>query len=131
MFFLSADDKLLVKTIRKAEFDLLRRLLPAYYSHMLAHPNSLLVRVYGAFSITSASSGGRKVGASRRLSFICENAYVWLALLAAWGGGLAVCWLARHMGLGREGRSLSDAAWPGIAGAPRPLLVRCCSWPRP
>jgi 1-phosphatidylinositol-4-phosphate 5-kinase len=62
VFFLSADDKLLVKTIRKAEFDLLRRLLPAYYSHMLAHPNSLLVRVYGLYSITSASSGGRKVG---------------------------------------------------------------------
>ncbi|KAI8475462.1 MAG: hypothetical protein J3K34DRAFT_456218 [Monoraphidium minutum] len=61
VFFLSSDDRLLVKTIRKAEFDLLARLLPAYYAHMLAHPNSLLVRVLGLFSITAASSGGRKV----------------------------------------------------------------------
>lgn len=61
MFFLSADDKLLVKTIRKAEFDLLLRLLPAYYDHMLAHPNSLLVKVFGLYSITAATYGGRKV----------------------------------------------------------------------
>jgi 1-phosphatidylinositol-4-phosphate 5-kinase len=59
VFFLSADDHLLVKTIRKAEAQLLRRLLPRYYDHMMAHPNSLLVRVMGLFSVTPAS--GRKV----------------------------------------------------------------------
>jgi hypothetical protein len=62
VFFLSADDALLVKTIRKTEFVLLRRILPRYYQHMLSHPNSLLVRVLGLYSITAASSGGRKVG---------------------------------------------------------------------
>ncbi len=61
VFFLSADDQLLVKTIRKTEAQLLQRLLPRYYGHMMSHPNSLLVRVLGLYSITSASSGGRKV----------------------------------------------------------------------
>jgi hypothetical protein len=65
VFFLSADDQLLVKTIRKQEARLLRALLPRYYDHMMSHPNSLLVRVMGMFSITSESSGGRKVGRNK------------------------------------------------------------------
>lgn len=66
VFFLSADEQLLVKTIRKTEFQLLQRLLPRYYGHMQSHPNSLLVRVLGLYSITAASSGGRKVSRASR-----------------------------------------------------------------
>eukprot|EP00877_Chromochloris_zofingiensis_P010004 jgi/Chrzof1/5257/Cz15g19070.t1 len=61
VFFLSADDKFLVKTIRTAEYELLRQLLPKYYAHMARYSDSLLVKFYGLHSICSPSAGGRKV----------------------------------------------------------------------
>eukprot|EP00884_Botryococcus_braunii_P003589 jgi/Botrbrau1/13230/Bobra.0199s0003.1 len=47
VFFLSDDDRFLVKTVSKSEAQLLLQLLPAYYAHCTANPDTLLTTFYG------------------------------------------------------------------------------------
>ena len=51
MFFLSDDEKFLIKTTRKAEIRTLIDMLPAYYQHMRMHPGSLVTRFYGVHGV--------------------------------------------------------------------------------
>ncbi|KAK9800236.1 hypothetical protein WJX73_003652 [Symbiochloris irregularis] len=47
VFFLSHDDKYIIKTVRKGEKKLLLDLLPQYCQHVERHPHTLLIKFYG------------------------------------------------------------------------------------
>lgn len=47
VFFVSQDERFIIKTMRKEEVKLLLRALPQYYAHVAAHPDTLLTRFYG------------------------------------------------------------------------------------
>lgn len=51
-FCVSADRRYLVKTMDVAEVKRMRALLPAYVEHVAAHPDTLLARVFGVFSVS-------------------------------------------------------------------------------
>ena len=59
VFFISHDDKFLIKTMRKAEMKLLREFLPKYYRHMAVYKDTLLPRFFGLHVVKPRS--GRKV----------------------------------------------------------------------
>jgi 1-phosphatidylinositol-4-phosphate 5-kinase len=59
VFFVSQDERFIIKTMRKEEVKLLLRTLPLYYAHVASHPDTLISRFYGIHRITLAS--GRKV----------------------------------------------------------------------
>jgi hypothetical protein len=59
-FISSADGLLIVKTVPSAEVDALLKLLPAYAAHVTTQP-SLLMRIYGAFSISFGSVVDKRV----------------------------------------------------------------------
>lgn len=46
-FFFSSCQRFMAKTIHKEETEILLKFLPHYYQHLAAHPDSLLVRVFG------------------------------------------------------------------------------------
>ena len=47
VFFVSQDERFIIKTMRKEEVKLLLRALPQYYAHVATHPDTLLTRFYG------------------------------------------------------------------------------------
>lgn len=51
MFFLSDDEKFLIKTMRKTEIHTLIEMLPRYYEHMANNPNCLIIRFYGVHGV--------------------------------------------------------------------------------
>ena len=51
LFFLSDDEKFLVKTMRKSESKTLIEMLPQYYKHMESNPGSLVTRFYGVYGV--------------------------------------------------------------------------------
>lgn len=61
VFFLSEDDKYLVKTMRKSEMKLLRKILPAYVAHVQSNPDTLITRFYGLHRVQPHN--GRMVSA--------------------------------------------------------------------
>ena len=46
-FFHTCDSKYMIKTIKKDEFEVLRRILPRYHEHIMKNPNTLLARYFG------------------------------------------------------------------------------------
>eukprot|EP00045_Choanoeca_perplexa_P007464 m.68064 g.68064 ORF g.68064 m.68064 type:complete len:676 (-) comp14093_c0_seq1:22-2049(-) len=50
-FYLTHDQRFIVKTVTATERDLLRRLLPDYYLHLQDNPNSLLSRLCGLYAM--------------------------------------------------------------------------------
>jgi 1-phosphatidylinositol-4-phosphate 5-kinase len=48
-FFFSFDKRLVIKTITEKECQMLLKILPEYYKHILKYPNSLISRTYGLF----------------------------------------------------------------------------------
>jgi 1-phosphatidylinositol-4-phosphate 5-kinase len=50
MFF-SHDNKFLIKTVKEGEIAVLKKFLMPYYQHLKRHPNSLLAKIYGFYSI--------------------------------------------------------------------------------
>eukprot|EP00884_Botryococcus_braunii_P012486 jgi/Botrbrau1/21238/Bobra.39_2s0036.1 len=59
VFFLSHDDKYIIKTVRKGEMKLLMELLPRYHDHVYKHPHTLLVKFFGLHRVKPVS--GSKV----------------------------------------------------------------------
>ncbi|GJP37977.1 hypothetical protein CLOM_g22421 [Closterium sp. NIES-68] len=51
VFFLSQDDRFIIKTMRHAEVQVLLRMLPAYYQHVRRHPHTLLTKFFGLHAI--------------------------------------------------------------------------------
>jgi len=52
-FFFSSDKKLIIKTIPDVEMQQISRILERYQEHMRRNPNSLIAKIYGAFTFQS------------------------------------------------------------------------------
>ncbi|XP_057416588.1 phosphatidylinositol 4-phosphate 5-kinase 7-like isoform X2 [Lotus japonicus] len=59
IFFLSQDDKFVIKTLTKYELKVLLNMLPKYYNHVGNYENTLITKFFGLHRITLR--GGRKV----------------------------------------------------------------------
>ncbi|KAK9868987.1 hypothetical protein WJX84_003964 [Apatococcus fuscideae] len=57
VFFMSDDDRFLIKTVRKDEMHLLLLLIPQYYRHCKKHPDTLLTRFYGVHRVKPILGG--------------------------------------------------------------------------
>lgn len=55
-FFHTSDNKYMIKTIKKNEFDVLRDTLSQYHDHILKNPNTLLARYFGLHQIKCYSN---------------------------------------------------------------------------
>ncbi|KAF4403347.1 hypothetical protein CsatB_016781 [Cannabis sativa] len=56
VFFLSQDDRFMIKTLRKSEVKVLLRMLPDYHHHVRTYENTLITKFFGLHRI-KASSG--------------------------------------------------------------------------
>ncbi|KAL6517710.1 hypothetical protein OROMI_033411 [Orobanche minor] len=52
IFYLSHDDRFVIKTLKKRELKVFRKMLPHYYGHVQAHDNTLITKFFGAHRIT-------------------------------------------------------------------------------
>eukprot|EP01018_Ginkgo_biloba_P012388 Gb_08021 [translate_table: standard] len=59
VFYLSQDDRFMIKTLRKSEVQVLLRMLPNYHHHVRMHENTLITKFFGLHRIKPA--GGQKV----------------------------------------------------------------------
>jgi 1-phosphatidylinositol-4-phosphate 5-kinase len=50
-FYLTLDNKVFLKTIKKGEYIFFEKILKNYYEHMRNYKNSLIVRVYGLYKL--------------------------------------------------------------------------------
>ncbi|KAL9252409.1 Phosphatidylinositol 4-phosphate 5-kinase 1-like protein [Drosera capensis] len=58
-FYLTQDDRFMIKTVKKSEVKVLVRMLKSYYQHMCRYENSLVTRFYGMHCVKPV--GGQKV----------------------------------------------------------------------
>lgn len=61
LFLASDDQRFMIKTMRKDECHLLLELLPKYYSHVKAYPNSLINKFLGVYRVKPTQPGSRQV----------------------------------------------------------------------
>ncbi|GKV24257.1 hypothetical protein SLEP1_g33889 [Rubroshorea leprosula] len=59
IFYLSHDDKFVIKTLKKSELKVLLKMLPFYHTHVKLHENTLITKFFGLHRITL--KGRRKV----------------------------------------------------------------------
>nr|XP_043628075.1 phosphatidylinositol 4-phosphate 5-kinase 7-like [Erigeron canadensis]XP_043628076.1 phosphatidylinositol 4-phosphate 5-kinase 7-like [Erigeron canadensis] len=59
LFYMSLDDKFVIKTLRTSELKVLLKMLPSYYNHVKEHDNTLITKFYGLHEISLR--GGKKV----------------------------------------------------------------------
>ncbi|XP_022934963.1 phosphatidylinositol 4-phosphate 5-kinase 9-like [Cucurbita moschata] len=55
VFFLSQDDRFMIKTLRKSEVKVLLRMLPDYHHHVRSYENTLITKFFGLHRIKPAS----------------------------------------------------------------------------
>ncbi|OWM82463.1 hypothetical protein CDL15_Pgr002037 [Punica granatum] len=55
VFFLSQDDRFMIKTLRKSEIKVLLRMLPKYYHHVRSYDNTLITKFFGLHRIIPSS----------------------------------------------------------------------------
>ncbi|KAJ4774577.1 Phosphatidylinositol 4-phosphate 5-kinase 4 [Rhynchospora pubera] len=60
-FYLTSDDKYMIKTVKKAEVKVLLRMLPSYYKHVRSFENTLVTRFFGLHCVKLAGTTQRKV----------------------------------------------------------------------
>ncbi|XP_074566690.1 phosphatidylinositol 4-phosphate 5-kinase 6-like isoform X2 [Curcuma longa] len=60
-FYLTNDDKYMIKTMKKAEVKVLLRMLPAYYNHVRAFENTLVAKFFGLHCVKLTGAAQRKV----------------------------------------------------------------------
>ncbi|VFQ63557.1 unnamed protein product [Cuscuta campestris] len=51
IFYLTQDDRFIIKTVKKSEVKVLVRMLPSYYKHVTQYKNSLVTRFFGAHCV--------------------------------------------------------------------------------
>lgn len=68
IFFLSKDEKFMVKSVTRAESRLLLGILQQYTQHMARHPHSLLTRFFGLHRVDSPHKGGKKVSSCSQVN---------------------------------------------------------------
>ncbi|XWS23799.1 hypothetical protein CRYUN_Cryun28dG0046500 [Craigia yunnanensis] len=57
-FYLTQDDRFIIKTVKKSEVKVLIRMLPSYYQHVCRYENSLVTKFYGVHCVKPI--GGQK-----------------------------------------------------------------------
>ncbi|KAJ7959097.1 Phosphatidylinositol 4-phosphate 5-kinase [Quillaja saponaria] len=57
-FYLTQDDRFMIKTVKKSEVKVLLRMLPSYYEHVCRYENSLVTKFYGVHCVKPI--GGQK-----------------------------------------------------------------------
>lgn len=57
MFYLSHDNRFIIKTMKKAEMTHLFFMLKKYYTHMESHQHSLVTKFYGLHRVTPYKGG--------------------------------------------------------------------------
>ncbi|KAK4767553.1 hypothetical protein SAY86_015303 [Trapa natans] len=55
VFFLSQDERFMIKTLRKSEVKVLLRMLPDYYNHVRSYDNTLITKFFGLHRIIPSS----------------------------------------------------------------------------
>ncbi|WCJ39114.1 Phosphatidylinositol-4-phosphate 5-kinase family protein [Euphorbia peplus] len=60
-FYLTHDDRYMIKTMKKSEVKVLLRMLPAYYNHVRAFENTLVTKFYGLHCVRLAGPNQKKV----------------------------------------------------------------------
>ncbi|XP_065025036.1 phosphatidylinositol 4-phosphate 5-kinase 9-like [Musa acuminata AAA Group] len=55
IFFLSQDDRFMIKTLRKSEVKVLLRMLPNYYHHVRTYENTLITKFFGLHRVKPSS----------------------------------------------------------------------------
>ncbi|XP_076896660.1 phosphatidylinositol 4-phosphate 5-kinase 6-like [Bidens hawaiensis] len=60
-FYMTSDNKYMIKTMKKAEVKVLRRMLPAYFEHIKSFENTLLTKFFGLHCVKLSGSSQRKV----------------------------------------------------------------------
>ncbi|WOK94893.1 phosphatidylinositol 4-phosphate 5-kinase 9 [Canna indica] len=55
IFFLSQDDRFMIKTLRKSEVKVLLRMLPDYYHHVRTYENTLITKFFGLHRVKPSS----------------------------------------------------------------------------
>ncbi|CAI8619240.1 unnamed protein product [Vicia faba] len=59
IFYLTQDDRFIIKTVKKSEVKVLTRMLPSYYQHVCKYKNTLVTAFLGAHCIKPV--GGQKI----------------------------------------------------------------------
>jgi len=54
-FFFSHDKRFIIKTMTSSELKLMIKILPDYVKHFKEHPDSLIARIFGVFTVKVAS----------------------------------------------------------------------------
>ncbi|XP_022989580.1 phosphatidylinositol 4-phosphate 5-kinase 8-like isoform X1 [Cucurbita maxima] len=52
IFYLSEDDRFVIKTLKKSELKVLLKMLPKYYDHVKEYENTLITKIFGLHRIT-------------------------------------------------------------------------------
>lgn len=60
-FYLTHDDKYMIKTMKKSEVKVLLRMLPAYYNHVRTFEDTLVTRFYGLHCVKLTGAAQKKV----------------------------------------------------------------------
>ncbi|KAF7138204.1 hypothetical protein RHSIM_Rhsim07G0067200 [Rhododendron simsii] len=60
-FYLTNDDKYMIKTMKKAECKVLIRMLPGYYNHVRAFENTLVTKFFGLHCVKLTGTAQKKV----------------------------------------------------------------------
>ncbi|KAJ0977534.1 hypothetical protein J5N97_013008 [Dioscorea zingiberensis] len=60
-FYLTNDDRYMIKTVKKSEVKVLLRMLPAYYNHVRAFENTLVTKFFGLHCVKLTGATQRKV----------------------------------------------------------------------
>ncbi|KAK4281940.1 hypothetical protein QN277_013380 [Acacia crassicarpa] len=60
-FYLTNDDRYMIKTMKKAEVKVLLRMLPAYYNHVRSFENTLVTKFYGLHCVKLIGATQKKV----------------------------------------------------------------------
>ncbi|KAJ3683823.1 hypothetical protein LUZ60_014050 [Juncus effusus] len=60
-FYLTHDDRYMIKTMKKSEVKVLLRMLPAYYNHVRAFENTLVTKFFGLHCVKLAGTNQKKV----------------------------------------------------------------------
>ncbi|KAJ0981530.1 hypothetical protein J5N97_009785 [Dioscorea zingiberensis] len=70
-FYLTQDDRFMIKTVKKSEVKVLIRMLPSYYQHVCLYENTLVTKFYGVHCVKPI--GGQKVRFIVMGNFFCSE----------------------------------------------------------
>ncbi|RLN19848.1 phosphatidylinositol 4-phosphate 5-kinase 1-like [Panicum miliaceum] len=79
IFYLSQDERFVIKTLRKTELKILLKMLPKYYNHVRAYDNTLITNFFGVHRITL--KGGRKVHNQVLVALFMYSMYAYVNII--------------------------------------------------